>query len=384
MSTSFGGRVFITGACAALITVGAASPAFALLHPGDRVSVLVYNHPELSNTITINGSGSIFVPLAGTVDAANSDPKAVAERIRVRLVPYIRHVAVEVAEVAQSSSLFVAGGPGGVLPYQPGETLVGAIGQALQQNRTTATDAQQQRLLPVASTDPLEGPTDLHNVRILRDGAAMGPYDVDDLMSRGEPGPTLHPDDTIAFADKPIAVSVNGAVRAAGVAHLDPNEPLFDALQQVGGIDEGASTIRLVLHRDGQTQTITTSSPEYSAPAQPGDSLTVPNAVHVTVTGDVVKPGEITLRGDSSVISALYYAGGPDATGDLRQVHVVHLGTQTSYNVAAVTHGVDGNNPILSDGDTVYVPSDPKPKIDFGGIFKALIGAPWYLLTAVR
>jgi protein involved in polysaccharide export with SLBB domain len=365
------------------MVLGSALPALALLHPGDRVSVLVYNHPELSNTVTINGSGSINVPLAGSIDAANSDPKAVAERIRVRLVPYIRHVAVEVAEVSQSPSLFVAGGPGGTLPFQPGETLTGAIGQALQQNRTTATDAQQQHLLPLASTDPLEGPTDLHSVHILRDGQTMGPYDVDALMAHGDPGPTLHPDDTIALADKPVAVTVNGAVRAAGVAHLDPDEPLFDALQQVGGIDDGASTIKLVLIRDGQSQTITTSSPAYSAPAQQGDVVTVPNALHVTVTGDVVKPGEITLRGDSSVISALYYAGGPNATGDLRHVHVVHLGATTSYDVAAVTHGSDGNNPTLEDGDTVFVPSDPKPKVDFGGIFKALIGVPWYLFPHV-
>ena len=74
----------------ALLTAAAVvTPAAASIHPGDRVAVLVYNHPELSEQTTVDGSGKISLPLAGGVDTTNLDPAQIAARVRYALKPYV-------------------------------------------------------------------------------------------------------------------------------------------------------------------------------------------------------------------------------------------------------------------------------------------------------
>src|SRR5664279_5226107 len=104
-------------ALCAFLVASLASPALAKIHPGDRVAVLVYNHPELSGQTTVDGSGKISLPLAGGVDTTNLEPSQVAQKVRYRLQPYVRKVAVDVQLLAQGQSVFVSGGPGGVLGY---------------------------------------------------------------------------------------------------------------------------------------------------------------------------------------------------------------------------------------------------------------------------
>src|ERR1700730_15965970 len=101
--------------------------AQAALYPGDKVDVQVYNHPELSGVRTLDAMGNVSVPVAGSVAAANLEPRDVAARIRARLAPYVRGVAVAVRLDTQSESIFVAGGPGGSVKFVPGETLSSVV-----------------------------------------------------------------------------------------------------------------------------------------------------------------------------------------------------------------------------------------------------------------
>jgi len=353
-------------------------PALANLHAGDHLNVLVYNHPELSAQPVVDARGNVSLPLAGTINAGSGSTTQLAARVRTALLPYVRNVAVDVQVLAQSASLFISGGPGGVLVYNPGETLTGAVEQSLTSLQTRQPQLGQSSTVAAEAVDPLRGPVDLTNVKIVRDGRTIGPYNVAALVAHGEPGPSVEPGDTIGLSDKPVAVTVYGAVTAPGIAHLNTNEPLFDALDQVGGLNQTNSGFVFYLNRDGTTRPITTTSIEYSAPARDHDSLTVPPGLHIAVSGNVQKPGDVLLRGDGSLISALYYAGGPNATGDLRNVQVVHHGVMTAYDVTKFTKQAQGVDPTLSDGDTVYVPAG-KQKIDFGGFFRDVLAAPFYL-----
>jgi protein involved in polysaccharide export with SLBB domain len=258
-----------------------------------------------------------------------------------------------------------------VLTYAPGETLTDAVQAALVVNRATTSTGVP---LTVSATniDPFRSPVDLRSVRVLRNGSLYGTYDVQQLLEHGTTGIPMQPGDTIGLAYKPVAVTVTGQVMDAGIAHLWPTEPLSDALLQVGGVNATTAGFTLVLDRDGQRQIVTTTSPEYSQPAHDGDVLTVPPAIHVAVTGDVNKPGNIALLGDPSLLSALYLAGGPNAVGDLSNVKVVHQGESTSYNVTKVTHGAPGQVATLADGDTIYVPASPH-HVDYRGIFQSIL-----------
>jgi protein involved in polysaccharide export with SLBB domain len=345
-----------------------ALPAMAELHPGDTVAVVVYNHPDLSARIAIDGSGYIWLPLAGSVDARNAEPKELAERVRTVLSRYMPKVAVEVEIVSRNQSIFVSGGPGGVLPYVPGETLADALAQL--QSPQGSTLSPNTTPANLASHDLLHGRVDMHHVSVLRDGSELGPVDAVELAAHGQAGPTLLAGDTIRLVDKPIRVEVQGDVREPGVAYLDPTEPLSDAILQVGGYVATSASSNIVLQRGDQKQLIAAGGPELAQPAQNGDVVTIPRAARIGVLGAVQKPGDVILSGDTTLLSALYDAGGPVKYANIAKVIVTSGGSSRTYDVTALMHGAMQNNPTLHDGDMVFVPEGHK--IDLTSVWQAL------------
>jgi protein involved in polysaccharide export with SLBB domain len=355
-------------------------PVLASLHPGDKIDVTVLNHPELSGPATIDASGDVSLPVAGTVRAASYEPTELADRIRDKLVAYVRKPAVIVQLQEQSQSVFVSGGPSGVLHYEPGETLTSVVDQleltpvqrtesATNPHDNLGSGSQSQRVTN-GPVDLFNGPIDFKRVSILRDAKELGPFDVLALRSSGDPGPALLPDDTIQLANKPIAVKVTGDVAEPGMAYLDPTDPLSHALDQVGGTDGTSTQTAISLERDGTSQVVSLGSVTFAEPAKNGDALFVPRAPRVDVLGTVVKPGETFLRGNQSLVAAIYYAGGPDRFANLKSVQVVHDGQKTEYNLKSIQKGHAGANPTLVDGDVVFVPQGST--IDAQTVFSAL------------
>ncbi len=349
-----------------MLLAGATLPALAKVHPGDRVSVVVYNHPELSGQTTVDGSGRISLPLAGGVDTTNLDPPQIAARVQYRLKPYVRKVAVDVQLVSQAQSIFVAGGPGGVLAYSPGENLSSALAQLRAQNTAVATVQPGQQ----TTSDFDGGRIDLQRVTVARDGIVLGPFNAATEASRYGGGTVLQPGDTIQLHDKPVAVTVRGDVKQPGVAYINSTDPLSTAIAQAGGELPTSATNGIAIVRSGQKHLVAFGSPEFSEPAAPGDVVVVPRAPVITVVGMVVKPGDVALRNDTTLLSALYGADGIQKWADLKKVQVMHNGHHTQYDVTALTHGDVSQNPPLSDGDTVFVPEGHK--IDWTPVFSAL------------
>ncbi len=358
-------------AIAAILALCAA-PAAASVHPGDRLDVMVYNHSELSVQTTVDATGHISVPLAGSVSTTKLEPKDVARAIADRLRTYVPKVAVDVRLLQQAQSIFVTGGPGGVLNYAPGETLIAALSQIPRESAASAAPGSGGAPnTPTSTADLAHGRINLHDVRIVRDNATMGPYDAAAMISRGDTGPSLQPGDTLQLSDKPVRVFVRGEVKQPGVTYLDTNETLAQAVAQAGGDSQDAWISHIQLQRGGDTQTVALGSPQFASPAKDGDVVTIPRAPVVGVLGMVSKPGDVTLRGDSSLLSAIYQAGGPSKWGDIRHVAVMHGGVRTEYDVTKLTHGdAKDANPALADGDTVFVPEGHK--VDFQTIFSAL------------
>jgi protein involved in polysaccharide export with SLBB domain len=362
---------FFTSACG---VVDAAS----ILHPGDKIDIVVYTHPDLSSTVTIAANGTISLPVAGSILAEGLTPDELARDIEIRLAPMVKLVSVRVALDAQSGNIFVAGGPGGVLIYEPGESLVNILDR-LQFSPTQR--AEQTQLIPheidgyaqQVSTAPLDifdGPIDFTRVSILRDGKRLGPYDVIALRESGDRGPILVPDDTIELLNKPVAVHVRGDVSQPGTAYLNVNDPLERAVEQVGGTTTTSSQTALTLVRQGQAQVASLGSATFAAPAMSGDEVIVKRAPRVDVFGTVVHPGDTYLRGNETLVAAIYNVGGPDRYANLKAVQVFHDGVKTEYNLAHLQKGHEGDNPPLVDGDIVFVPQGST--IDASLIFQAI------------
>jgi protein involved in polysaccharide export with SLBB domain len=346
-----------------------------VVHPGDQLLVRVYGHPELSESVTVNASDQVSLPLAGTVDVHGLGMQQIAERVRVALVPYVIKPAVEVELKAQPDSIFIAGGPGGVIKYQPGETLSAAVADlpiAGSSTTTTTSPADSRATNADDRQSTMEtSHIDTRRVGVERDGKTLGTYDVSAMSSGGQSGPNLLPGDTIVLVDKPVAVRVSGDVRSPGIAHLWSDEALSDAITQTGGLSTSAATSHITLQGGGTAQSVSLGDPIFTQPATAGETLIVAAAPRVVVAGLVTTPGPVTLKTNFSLLSALYAAGGPTQWADLTQVQVIGANTKATYDVRQLVHGDVSQNPDLKDGDVVFVPEGHK--VDSKSIFQTIM-----------
>jgi polysaccharide export outer membrane protein len=99
------------------------------LDAGDKLRVVVYGQEGLTNTYTIDASGSITMPLIGQVPARGRSPASLAAEITGRLRNgYIREPSVAV-EIESYRPFFILGevqAPG-QYPYVPNMTVESAI-----------------------------------------------------------------------------------------------------------------------------------------------------------------------------------------------------------------------------------------------------------------
>jgi protein involved in polysaccharide export with SLBB domain len=343
--------VFFVGASLSVWNTASATP---IIHPGDRVAIKVYNHPELSSTITVDSRGYLPMPLVGVVPAAGSAPETLASRIQAGLVPYIHFPAVEAQIAGEGSSLFISGGPGGVIPFQPGQTLAAAISGVKSDD----------------GIDIMHSRVDLTRVGLQRDGRLLGEFDFVALSGRGQGGPGLAAGDTIVLVNKSVPVRIDGDITRPGTTYLDRSEPLSDAINQLGGLTATSANAQVAVTRDGATELHGLGDPIFREPAHDNDLVVVPTAPRVTIAGMVAAPGQVVLKNDFTLLSALFNAGGPNKYANLKIVQVVHRDTHTQYDITKLTHGDLTQNPVLHDGDVVFVPEGHK--IDLSTFFSAI------------
>lgn len=317
----------------------------------------------------------ISLPMAGNVDVRGLSSDEIAMRIQRRLAVYILKPSVSVQLKSEQASIFISGGPGGVLKYEPGETLMTALGDLAP------------RALEVASKDGglvagdlsalQRSRIDLRRVGIVRDGVGIGNYDVVAIAALGKSSPRLSPGDTIVLVDKPVSVRIIGDVQRPGVVFLAKDEPLSAAIAQSGGILSTAETSNIELHRGGRQLTLATGDSIFNAPASSDDEIIVHSAPHVSITGFVEKPGSVLLTTNGSLLNALYETGGPTKWADIRHVKVVSHNATTTYDITGLLRGELSQNPQLADGDLVFVPEGHK--ISFSSVFQNILNASFLL-----
>jgi polysaccharide export outer membrane protein len=119
---------------AAVAPMTVANPAEGyLLEPGNRVRVVVFGEANLSGDFVIDPSGSLAMPLIGSVPASGITGRALTERIEtvLRRDGYLREPRVSV-EVVTFRPIYVLGevrAPG-EFPYTTGMTVLSAIARA--------------------------------------------------------------------------------------------------------------------------------------------------------------------------------------------------------------------------------------------------------------
>ncbi len=103
-----------------------------VLGAGDRLRIVVYDQPSLTNLYEVDQSGQVSLPLIGDVAASGATSDELAQRVEAKLASaYLREPNVTV-EVATYRPFFVLGEVGnpGQFTYVPGLTAEMAIAVA--------------------------------------------------------------------------------------------------------------------------------------------------------------------------------------------------------------------------------------------------------------
>jgi polysaccharide export outer membrane protein len=117
------------------------------LAPGDQIRVVVFDQPTLSASYSVDASGSVSIPLAGTFKAENKTVRqiesSIGKSLKDKALVADPKVTVEVAVYRPFSILGEVRIPGR-FPYAPGMTIEAAV--ALAGGYTTHADQDRIRV----------------------------------------------------------------------------------------------------------------------------------------------------------------------------------------------------------------------------------------------
>jgi polysaccharide export outer membrane protein len=240
-------------------------PGVGRIGPQDRVEVAVWDHPDLSGTLTVTQDGSIAFPLLGAVPAAGKTVTELEQELERRLnahylvSPHVRVTRVEV----KSQQIFILGevkNPG-AYPLTRETTLLEAL--------TLAGDF-------TPDADP-------QKIELFRQG--LGPenhlaFTLEELLSRTDgrdPLLLLKPGDVV-FKPRAEFFFVFGQVNKPGRYVLEPGITVLKAIALAGGFAPKASRNRATLLRrvEGVDQRLPA---KFSDPVLAQDVIQVPEGL---------------------------------------------------------------------------------------------------------
>jgi polysaccharide export outer membrane protein len=280
------------------------------LGPGDVLEITVTNLPEITNhTVRVTGTGSITLPLIGSLTVSGRTEAEVHEEIRQRLAAEYMHnpqvnIFVREYHSRQVAVLGAVEKPGLYNLASDGQTMLDLISLA---GGITKDAAPRLQFIPA---EPVERQT-------LREVTATLPAGVLQQV----PSPLL----------------------------LKRTDPILVDLKE-----------------------LTTATHQLSAslPLRPGDVILVPGAGDVLIEGWVEKPGTYKLTPGLTVLKALAAAGGSLFAADTTAVRIMrtdasgHKTTETA-NVDDIKNGKTPDVP-LQEGDLIEVTASTAKMVPYG------------------
>jgi len=328
-----------------------------IIGPEDILSIVVTNHDELNNTVTVSGDGTITMVGVGTIMAAGKTPSELASEITTTLskTRKLVSVAIGVKEV-HSRNVRVIGAvkiPG---PYELKQDwrvmdLVDMAGGLTQKPARVVARVVRGRSQII--------PIDLPKADSKRDSEFNLPLMRDDLLMLDE-ADMGHPQ-----------VIVLGSVMKPGVYELDDQSTVLSMLTLAGGPTEKASLSTAYVIRGGKQIPLNLTDTARGKPDTvvasfkflSGDVLFVPESlIHFTVMGSVVKPGYYPFpdTGEITALDALNLAGG-SVNGNLAKAGIVRTkdGKPTEIPVnfdKMLNKGDTTSNITLQANDLLFIP----------------------------
>ncbi|WP_263419088.1 polysaccharide biosynthesis/export family protein [Terriglobus albidus] len=259
-----------------------------ILAPGDEVVVGIWGSISLNRKVTVDRSGSIYLPRIGSITVAGVPFKDLQNTIRAAVDRVYRNynLSVELGHL-RTVQVFVTGAA-----RQPGSYTVSAF--------STMINA-----LFVSGGPSSTG--SFRRVQLRRGGETVTEFDLYRFLRFGDKSKDvrLMAGDVLFIPPVGEQVAIGGSVKDAAVYELLGGESVEAALSLAGGKSNTAAqsplTIERIVPGDNRTVLRISTAELASTPMRNGDIVFVPelppsfkNAV--TLRGNVVQPGRFTWR----------------------------------------------------------------------------------------
>ncbi len=310
---------------------------------GDRLQILVMEHPDYSATMEVEPDGHITYYF-GEVTAAGRSPEQLAEVIREQLTSYISQPVVAVIPRIRNDGFFVLGAVG-----QPGDYPLPADGEiSLIQALAISGGLQAES----ANTSRIE---------ILR--PKEGESKIYDLSTPQVREVTIHAGDVV-WVQRLGQIHVSGQVQTPGSFFIRQPVNVARALALAGGpLYDIADTSKISIYGADGSDVILDSQKENPNKyiLKNGDVVYVPHAYQETklfVLGYVHNPGSHEVKRPVTPLEAVALGGGViEAVADLKNARLIRAnGTVETLNLLDFFEGQMTEPTLLYPGDTLQVP----------------------------
>jgi polysaccharide export outer membrane protein len=230
--------------------------------------------------------------------------------------------------------------------FGPGDTLrIEVFGEANLTGVFPVSDAGELDY-PLLGVLKVEGLTAAEVTALLHDRLKDGYLSNPRVMARPE-----------SYLSKPVQVL--GAVPKPGMYYLRGETTLLELLALAGGVNRSGVGELRVTHSDSAVAVSVVSYEaligrgEGNLTVAGGDVVFVPES-HVTVMGQVQKPGDVAFREDLTVSAAIAAAGGALGTANLGRVYILRGDQRIRVDVRKALAG-KVEDPEVQAGDRIVV-----------------------------
>ncbi len=307
--------------------------------PGDLIDVRVFGHPELGRETRISNQGTIRLPFLDEIQIACMTENQIAKLIVEKFKKYLRDPQIDVFVKEYKS--------------QP----VAVIGSVATPGRF-----QLQRRVRLLELLTFSGGPNLNSGGIVHVIRGSAPDFCE--MQNGDGVPVAVSGVVPVEKSSPVATMTEKGI----TLHFDP---LVQSAQDQGVLM--SYNIKDVL----------LGLPESNPYIRPGDIISVPETDQVFITGQIVKPGPISMRTQMTLLQALGMAGGFMPEAARHRVRVIRQDPSTKireeflFNVDHIRQK-KAEDIVLQPNDVVDVPASI-PKNVGRGLLAVAIGMVGYL-----
>lgn len=254
-------------------TVKADNPASAgrdglpPLGVGDQITIAVFGQPDLSAEVTVGESGTIMVPLIGTLNVLNLSAAQLEAMVATRLKDggYLQNPGVSVQIRQLRSQLVSVIGEvqrPGRYPIQGRMTVLEALATA--GGLTQRADKTIVLLRKPAVEKGAESPREEISIQLENAGGQFG--------ARLD-APLLN--DDVVFVGVQKLFYIHGEVRRPGAYPMEAGMNIMKALSLSGGVSERGSDRRIKIHRLDARKVLQELKADPAMPLQPDDVVHV-------------------------------------------------------------------------------------------------------------